>query len=82
MRALVRNWEFQQPAAVGFGGEINPLRLLRRRSSLVVDDLSATRRRVSLEKLQEGVRVSQSGFAPPSVFVEPDATSLLDSFGL
>ena len=40
----VRNWEFfQSPGttgiAVGLGGEVDPLRLLKRRGSLVVADI-------------------------------------------
>ncbi|KID88761.1 WD repeat protein [Metarhizium guizhouense ARSEF 977] len=78
---LVRNWEFQQPIATGFGGEINPLKLLRRRSSLVVDDLSATRRSLGLDRTRDNT--SHGPPKPsPSAFVEPEASSLLDSFGL
>lgn len=75
----MRNWEFQRPAAAGFGGEVNPLKLLRRRSSLVVDDLPRRRRDVEM-----GVAAPRDGAkaAPPPAFREPDAASLLDSFGL
>ncbi|KAK2603932.1 regulator of (H+)-ATPase in vacuolar membrane [Conoideocrella luteorostrata] len=79
---LVRNWEFQQPITVGFGGEVNPLKLLRRRSSLVVDDLSATRRSLGLEQSVDTGKNVPPGIPPATSFVEPDASSLLDSFGL
>ncbi|KHN99271.1 WD repeat protein [Metarhizium album ARSEF 1941] len=78
---LVRNWEFQQPATSGFGGEVNPLKLLRRRSSLVVDDLSAARRSLGLERTRD-LTIDGPSKSSPSTFVEPEASSLLDSFGL
>ena len=78
---LVRNWEFQQPATSGFGGEVNPLKLLRRRSSLVVDD----RHRGLLQKSmpQDAAKndAAKKPNSPPTMFEEPDAGSLLDSFG-
>ncbi|KAK4197613.1 putative regulator of V-ATPase in vacuolar membrane protein [Triangularia verruculosa] len=101
---LVRNWEFFHPAAqamTGLGGEINPLRLLKRRGSLVVADLPlrgplsplATPRSPAVpgEMKTGGVGVGvgvgvggEKGVVvkpPPTVFEEPDASSLLDSFG-
>ncbi|KAL2144684.1 hypothetical protein VTI28DRAFT_8712 [Corynascus sepedonium] len=110
---LVRNWEFLQPAgpAAGLGGEINPLRLLRRRESLVVADLPVIpqvgsviadqqqqwqqqqqqqKQQQQLEHLKQQQSVPaemKSGGhlpkqqAPPTTFEEPDANSLLDSFG-
>ncbi|KAK4186581.1 RAVE protein 1 C terminal-domain-containing protein [Podospora australis] len=84
---LVRNWEFfQQPAAAvtpGLGGEINPLRLLKRRGSLVVADLPASSITSVPSEMKTG---GNTGMAvrqkpPPTVFEEPDANSLLDSFG-
>jgi hypothetical protein len=74
---LVRNWEFQQPARPGFAGEVNPLQLLRRRSSLVVDDRLSTSLKTGLSL--DGPSKKQT--APPTMFEEPDAGSLLDSFG-
>lgn len=72
----VRNWEFQRLVPSGFGGEVNPLTLLRRRSSLVVDDRpSGLQRNISMD---HGPKKSN---APPTMFEEPDAGSLLDSFG-
>ncbi|KAG7072562.1 Regulator of V-ATPase in vacuolar membrane protein 1 [Colletotrichum scovillei] len=75
---LVRNWEFLKPAPLitnGLGGEVNPLKLLRRRSSLVVADLPVS-------KLHSEMRSSgQERQSTPTVFQEPDSSSLLDSFG-
>ncbi|KAM0391607.1 hypothetical protein ACHAQC_006401 [Fusarium culmorum] len=74
---IVRNWEFQKsPGPSDLGGEVNPLKLLRRRSSLVVADLpSPTLRFESHRENKKTVK------APPTTFEEPDAGSLLDSFG-
>lgn len=74
---LVRNWEFQHPTPNGLGGGVNPLKLLRRRSSLVVDDLPPNGLQRGLQQDKAGPRVN----APPTTFEEPDAGSLLDSFG-
>ncbi|OLN95328.1 Regulator of V-ATPase in vacuolar membrane protein 1, partial [Colletotrichum chlorophyti] len=74
---LVRNWEFLKPAMGinGLGGEINTLKLLRRRSSLVVADLP-------ISSLHTEMRAGGQGSQPtPAVFQEPEASSLLDSFG-
>ena len=81
---LVRNWEFlqQQPKrGMSVNGDKDesaappdPRKLLRRRSSLVVDDMSSARLRHE-EKGKSGGRPA------PTVFEEPDAGSLLDSFG-
>ncbi|KAM4059312.1 hypothetical protein HRG_007830 [Hirsutella rhossiliensis] len=79
---LVRNWEFQQPAVAGFGGEVNPLKLLRRRSSLVVDDLPSMHRGLEMQTPKDGTKTSASLAAAEPGFHEPDATALLDSFGL
>lgn len=81
--ALVRNWEFLQPVEPAqqqrqLGGEINPLKLLRRRSSLVVADLPILGGPLSPVAGGGGRKGND---APPSVFEEPDANSLLDSFG-
>ncbi|PHH72870.1 hypothetical protein CDD82_5768 [Ophiocordyceps australis] len=74
---LVRNWEFQRPTSVDGinGGETNPLKLLRRRSSLVVDDMAPMHRHVSSTMAKDKDKA-------PATFEEPDAASLLDSFGL
>lgn len=88
----VRNWEFLQPAgpAAGLGGEVNPLRLLRRRESLVVADLpvSSQQQQQQQQPQQQSVpaEMKSGGHLPkqqpaPTVFEEPDANSLLDSFG-
>ncbi|KAF4977525.1 hypothetical protein FZEAL_5959 [Fusarium zealandicum] len=73
---LVRNWEFQQPAVAGLGGEVNPLKLLRRRSSLVVADLPSPG--LHFDSHRENKKTVKP---PPTMFEEPDANSLLDSFG-
>ncbi|KAI5456269.1 RAVE protein 1 C terminal-domain-containing protein [Mariannaea sp. PMI_226] len=74
---LVRNWEFQRQTVAGFGGEVNPLKLLRRRSSLVVADLPSHSLPFETRHLNKKAAV----VAPPTTFQEPDANSLLDSFG-
>lgn len=76
---LVRNWEFlrQLPLSDGdFGGEIDPRKLLRRRGSMIVQDMP-------LSPVAPGdMKTGGHGVKPPpSVFEEPDANSLLDSFG-
>jgi len=48
--------------------------MLRRRSSLVVADLPSP-------KLPTEMKSGARGKQPPKVFEEPDANSLLDSFG-
>lgn len=91
---LVRNWEFLLPSASlqpGLGGDVNPLTLLRRRSSLVVQDLpmspiSPTSTKAPPEMRSGGRPLSQTGEKakpqpPPTMFEEPDANSLLDNFG-
>jgi hypothetical protein len=74
---LVRNWEFQKISSAGLGGDVNPLKLLRRRSSLVVDDLPTS----NLHKIAVQNGAGKAVKAPPTTFEEPDASSLLDSFG-
>lgn len=74
---LVRNWEFlKQPkeAAQKKDEPIDPRKLLRRRSSLVVDDLPSPKSPV--EK-----RFNFGKPPPKPVFEEPPANSLLDNFG-
>jgi hypothetical protein len=56
----------------GLGGMINPLKILRRRSSLVVADLPAS---------SIALNMSNRHKATPAVFQEPDTNSLLDNFG-
>lgn len=84
---LVRNWEFLLPGASaggqGLGGDVvDPLKLLKRRSSLVVQDLPV----MSPRGGGGGGLLSPTGERtkpqpPPTMFEEPDANSLLDSFG-
>ncbi|KAF4333564.1 RAV1 [Fusarium beomiforme] len=74
---IVRNWEFQKsPGAAGLGGEVNTLKLLRRRSSLVVADLPSPT--LQFDSHREHKKMIKP---PPTTFEEPDAGSLLDSFG-
>lgn len=79
---LVRNWEFlltvDQPLKPL--EETNPRQMLRRRSSLVVNDLPPT--------LKEFTNMAKAPDSPgkakkkaPTQFVEPESSSLLDSFG-
>jgi len=69
---LVRNWEFLLPPPTVFRDldQPDPRQMLRRKSSLVVADLP-------MPILKSG-GVHQP---PPSVFEEPESSSLLDSFG-
>lgn len=82
---LVRNWEFlgSSRATPGLGGDIDPLKLLRRRSSLVVADMHMMPVAPPLSPTERRAGAGARGGAqpPPSVFEEPDANSLLDSFG-
>ncbi|KAL8784259.1 MAG: hypothetical protein Q9213_004081 [Squamulea squamosa] len=74
---LVRNWEFllqpketiSQPE-----GPPDPRKMLRRRSSLVVDDLSKP-------KSPTGMKAGVGRPPPQKVFEEPESNSLLDNFG-
>ncbi|CAJ2511065.1 Uu.00g066900.m01.CDS01 [Anthostomella pinea] len=80
---LVRNWEFlriQPTITPDLGGDIDPRQLLRRRSSLVVQDMPVSP--VAPGDMQTGGHHHGSAVKPPpSVFEEPDSSSLLDSFG-
>lgn len=74
---LVRNWEFlKQPKETTRKGDRapDPRKMLRRRSSLVVDDMpsptSPTER-----------KMKPVGKPAPTVFEEPSSNSLLDKFG-
>jgi hypothetical protein len=75
---LVRNWEFlKQPTDTKANGTQapDPRKMLRRRSSLVVDDMPSPKSPTSENKLKP------LGKPAPTVFEEPDGNSLLDSFG-
>ena len=75
---LIRNWEFlQQPKEPITNGNHppDPRKMLRRRSSLVVDDMPSP-------KSPTEQNVKPKGKPPPTVFEEPNTNSLLDSFGL
>lgn len=74
---LVRNWEFLLSGIrlKGLEEEANARSMLRRRSSLVIQDLPVEKHPVAPSS------PTQKKKAPPTVFVEPEASSLLDSFG-
>jgi RAVE protein 1 C terminal len=93
---LVRNWEFLRAPpppirrpSLNSAKARDPRQLLRRRSSLVVDDMP----RLSSPRSMRGPPspdIKEDAFAkatagakkpPPTVFEEPDASSLLDNFG-
>jgi hypothetical protein len=81
---LVRNWEFLRtptPTPGNFGGEIDPRKLLRRRSSLVVADMPLSPTGVGEMRSGSGGHGTAKAQQAPTVFEEPDAGSLLDSFG-
>ncbi|KAK4242182.1 RAVE protein 1 C terminal-domain-containing protein [Achaetomium macrosporum] len=79
---LVRNWEFLQPPGVtpGLGGEIDPLRLLKRRGSLVSSPVAVSQQPPLPAEMKSGGHLPKQQ-APAAVFEEPDANSLLDNFG-
>lgn len=76
----MRNWEFLKPSrqvAKEANGVPDPRQLLRRRSSLVVADLP-------LRSPTGGPKTPRTPglkAPPPQVFEEPEANSLLDTFG-
>lgn len=79
--SLVCNWEFlhQTPGMqTQQSGDTSPLKIMRRRSSLVVADLPASAMK---DKLPSDLKTGSMPKAAPTVFEEPDASSLLDSFG-
>ena len=81
---LVRHWEFlKEPPSTQLSkdgminlvdGAIDYRKMLRRRSSLVVADMPAKPREPTSP-------VAPKQQPPPTMFHEPDANSLLDSFG-
>ncbi|KAI0455993.1 RAVE protein 1 C terminal-domain-containing protein [Xylaria acuta] len=75
---LVRNWEFLRlpMPAQGFGGDVDPTKLLRRHSSLIIQDIPFAP--AVPTDMKTGGHAAKP---PPTVFQEPDANSLLDSFG-
>ncbi|KAK0639249.1 RAVE protein 1 C terminal-domain-containing protein [Cercophora newfieldiana] len=78
---LVRNWEFSlsSPTVAVGSGEHDPLKLLRRRDSLVIADLPVSPVLAHLpSEMKSGGHKPKP---PPTVFEEPDSNSLLDSFG-
>lgn len=88
---LVRNWEFLLPDTSlrqGLGGDVvDPQKLLKRRSSLVVQDLPMSPLSPTMGAgggggglLSPTVEKAKPK-PPPTMFEEPDANSLLDNFG-
>ncbi|CAK7274350.1 regulator of (H+)-ATPase in vacuolar membrane [Sporothrix epigloea] len=77
---LVRNWEFLHPRPTSSVEKSNthPLQMLRRRSSLVVADLPVS---PIADQLPADLEMRGMPKMAPAVFEEPDANSLLDSFG-
>ena len=74
---LVRNWDFLQMPSITLPSAVpDPRKLLRRRSSLVVDDLHVPTSPTAM--IKAGAAGSKP---PPTMFEEPVASSLLDSFG-
>ena len=74
---IVRNWEFlKQPKETTMNGDHprDMRKMLRRRSSLVVDDMPSPQSPVEH-------KMKPLGKPAPTVFEEPDTNSLLDSFG-
>lgn len=74
---LVRNWEFlRQPKETVTNGNYppDPRNMLRRRSSVVIDDMPSPRSPTEQ-------KVKPMGKPAPTVFEEPSTSSLLDSFG-
>ncbi|KAL5339866.1 RAVE protein 1 C terminal-domain-containing protein [Aspergillus crustosus] len=87
---LVRHWEFlkELPSAhLARDGEISLVdgavdyrKMLRRRSSLVVADIPA-KPNFGSEQPKSPVTPKKKPQPPPTMFHEPDSSSLLDSFG-
>jgi hypothetical protein len=77
---LVRNWEFLHPGLSSSTATNDgpPLQMLRRRSSLVVADLPVSH---IADQLPADLKTGGMPKMAPTVFEEPDANSLLDSFG-
>ncbi|CEL09537.1 Putative WD repeat protein [Aspergillus calidoustus] len=85
---LVRHWEFlkelpstqlrKDSTIIMVDGEVDYRKMLRRRSSLVVADIPA---KLSLGQEPKSPVAPKKLQQPPTMFHEPDANSLLDSFG-
>ena len=74
---LVANWEFLRRPKETISNGVHPAdsrKMLRRRSSLLVDDMPSPRS--STEQ-----KMKPTGKPTPTVFEEPSSNSLLDSFG-
>ena len=76
---LVRNWEFllplPEPTPETQGSPPDPRKMLRRRSSLVVNDMPSSK------SPTEAKTTEARHPPPPEAFKEPDMSSLLDNFG-
>jgi hypothetical protein len=85
---LVRHWEFlkelpsaqlKKDGAISLvDGTVDYRKMLRRRSSLVVADIPT---KSSLGTEPKSPVMPKKPQPPPTMFHEPDASSLLDSFG-
>jgi hypothetical protein len=85
---LVRHWEFlkelpssqlrKDSTSIMVDGEVDYRKMLRRRSSLVVADIPA---KPNLGQEPKSPVAPKKPQPPPTMFHEPDANSLLDSFG-
>ena len=84
---LLRNWEFRLGGLLikALREEKTARSMVRRRSSLVVEDLPEQLREMRERKEGEGRRSrspeEKKKKKKPTQFVEPEASSLLDSFG-
>ncbi|RYO95394.1 hypothetical protein DL764_007712 [Monosporascus ibericus] len=84
---LVRNWEFlRQPPQRAAGGDvaapIDPRKMLRRGSTLVVADMPhVSAPSGGAMKTGTGGAAAAANKPQPTFFEEPDASALLDSFG-
>lgn len=91
---LVRHWEFLQgPPSVQAAKEapdelqengVDYSKMLRRRSSLVVADMpikAGEQQTSATPSKPEQQQLKPKPKPPPTSFTEPDANSLLDSFG-
>jgi len=79
---LVRRWNFleTQPVPELRDDRVDYRKLLRRRSSLVVDDMPVPESKM-IEDAKEMHQEESKPKPPPTMFHEPDTNSLLDSFG-
>lgn len=76
LTSIVRNWEFIPPSQLSQAerGDAKSLLMRRRSSSAIVADLPGPR-------LPSEIKSGGGPKRPPTVFKEPEGSSLLDSFG-